>query len=683
LPTPQRFRRAIAAAMPSQRTVSASPSSPTSGSDSDFEVRDDCLQVKSIAKSFAHYKVPLLVTIIGEIVFCSCMYEHALRAREEGQSMPGHVEDRLGLSDDYWTVFWTFLIARILIVVLWRASAFGGQDSRYAAFFMLFSTFQWVFYLGAYYVLQEELTGLVWNPNVMVQANDTHLALQDTAMFKCINANGTLACRNQMNAAVVCKQLFDPALCSGFTWIGANGDFQKCCVKNFYSLKRPADIVGIPPIAISMTTLSSILQWVAVLAMKWILEKNPLLSGNPGGQFVAGASVDILDAVIFANYLLHNKVLYPKYGIGQNGGAALADDSSFNLLVLTWLLAITTSTLAPAVYTFFRGADSDTPNKVRTFQGALGDLTQSMRMLRSGASHKLVDEAIKLQLEQYCQESGGHAEVHQVAVSAPEGADSDEESADIESSLNMKMQADIGMLAASSSVPESGVAKHMEGGMYQVIFDVDGRQETVDITRLKPIIKREAGPLAQGCCQGWCSGAQSAHDSFDHFAEILDSIRSLFLLELPFFLWRYHFEIDGLAIDSWNVIVMGKNVVWGLHDLLVILTCNNPSATIFGYTPLASLSAMINGSAMSSVWVGPAGFFRIAADFTAVSVKRTMETDMKNLETHKAWLLVEREKLLHAGHAVGMDSVALFDAAIARNGVNISDLQERIDMVHT
>merc|ERR1719476_995260 len=147
-------------------------------------------------------------------------------------------------------------------------------------------------------------------------------------------------------------------------------------------------------------------------------------------------------------------------------------------------------------------------------------------------------------------------------------------------------------------------------------------------------------------------------------------------------LWRLWFEGSTLAIDSWTVIVIAKNVVGGLHDLLTILTCNNPTATIFGFAPLQTMSMMIKGSAMNSVWVGPAGFFRIAADMATATAKGSIQEKREALNLHISWLLIEKEAVAQTTPH-DSDALAAFDTSIAAIKTQISDLDQVDELIHT
>lgn len=668
-------------------------------SDEDSADEDDAFDVapkpKHRFKAFYHYRIPLAISLVGELWFCCAMYDFKQTALADPMRLPGHVGDDMNLCFASWLIFVFFGIGRIFLVSAWRVSLGRYRDSTYAAWFMLFSTLQWVFYLSVYYRLMEELTGLTWDPKVLVKANNTHGSFEDSIMFQCLEQHDTKACVKKVNhAKVQCEEPFEPEFCSGYTWVGIEPHFEKCCVRNVYALQKPLGYV-------TLCDKFALLQWLAVLAMKWILENNPMLLGNTGAQFIQGATMDMLDAVVFGQYLLNDQILYPKYGIqydGDKGAAATVAQGPYYLLYWTWLVAFLTAVLSPAVYTLCRRIDVRHAPEVRTYASSVSDLLSNLRMLHAKKSHALVEEAVKLQLEQYVSDSGGPADEHAVYV-----LDRDDVSSSDASPLNFSSTFKKMTPVTTANLKDGfdplhafpeyanarpGLASHKEGILYRVRY-TDGekpRNEIVNVTRLAPR-EREHHEGTRRCASGWCAGPQSAHDPFEVRAEVMDAVRSLFLLELPFLLWRLYFEWKALTVNSFTYIIMAKNVVWGFHDLLVILSCNNPAATICGRAPLPALSTMINGSAMSSVFIGPMGLFRIAADFTTATLKQKFDDSRQVLNLHKAWLLVERERLVQSRMRGRWDSAEMemtaFSEAIQWVSSHMDALDKEEGMIHT
>jgi len=337
--------------------------------------------------------------------------------------------------------------------------------------------------------------------------------------------------------------------------------------------------------------------------------------------------------------------------------------------------------------------------EVRTYASSVADLLKNLRMLHSKRSHALVEEAVKLQLEQYVSDSGGPADEHAVYVLEGDGASSSDASplnfagsfkkiTPAMTTANLKDGFDPLHAFPEYANARPGLATHRDGILYSIRYTDGGkpRDEIVNVTRLAPR-EREHHEGSRNCASGWCSGPQSAHEPFEVRAEVLDAMRSLYLLELPFLLWRLYFEWNSLTVNSFTYIVMAKNVVWGFHDLLVILSCNNPAATIFGHAPLPALSTMINGSAMSSVFIGPAGLFRIAADFTTATLKQRFDDSRQVLNFHKAWLLVERERLIQSRSRGRWESaeaeMTAFSEAIQWVSSHMDALDKEEEMIHT
>jgi len=471
---------------------------------------------------------------------------------------------------------------------------------------------------------------------------------------------------------VICTDPFDPVRCGGYTLVAGSNGMEKCCVQNVYALIQPG--------ADKIHKVFCTLQWVAVLAMKWTLEMNPLMSGDSGGQFVKGSTMDVLDAVIFGAYTMNDKILYPKYGISYapNKGMPQHTDSTMYWAVYgMWLLAFTLATLSPVLYTALRSKNVRSGQGPRDYAVACKDLMTELRSLHHKECHKLVDEALTHQLDQYMHDAQAR---HDQPVSVYSGKGNDEDDHVLEGLLTT---GGVRSLILDEEVDvKKGKATHDRGANYRVTYK-DGSSEKVSVERIRPAFEESHHAFGHGCFQGWCAVGKCAASDFDNYAEVLDAWRSLFFLELPFLLGRWYFEGANLTLESFTIILMAKNLVWAVHDFLVIVTCNNPAATIFGHAPLPALSTMINGSAMSSVFVGPAGFFRIAADVTMSFMKGGYEEQIANANLHRAWLLVERQRYFKTHrHSADTDAVEKYNQAVEAVEREIANLELEAGMVH-
>ncbi len=229
-----------------------------------------------------------------------------------------------------------------------------------------------------------------------------------------------------------------------------------------------------------------------------------------------------------------------------------------------------------------------------------------------------------------------------------------------------------------------GNATHLGDGIYSIRLS-SGRKEKVEVDVLRPDMEELAagpktcsGPLVQGCCGG-------IPVELDGRAEVLEAIRSLFCLELPFFLWRFYFEFGKFTLTGSNIILLLKNFVFGLHDLLVLFSCNNTGMTCLGTQVLESLNTLTKGSAVSSVFVGPAGFARVAADLGTNMQKGKLEQRKAALQTQKAWMLVDRETTREpSGHlSDAHPGTARFNAAIKKTESRIARIEKELATIHT
>jgi len=199
-----------------------------------------------------------------------------------------------------------------------------------------------------------------------------------------------------------------------------------------------------------------------------------------------------------------------------------------------------------------------------------------------------------------------------------------------------------------------GMARWKQGTTYTVRYldeDQSQQEEDVQLQRLEPDLENHGHGTAcgPGCCAGWfrCSYLSTAADpeeQYDRRAKFVDSFRSLFFLELPFLCWRLYFEWANLGLASFATLLVGKNLVWGVVDFLNILACGNESATILSTKPIQTLTHLLSGTALSSIWVGPSGIFMLAAQMTSTVISDSIEGAKKRLDLYRAWMLVEKTK---------------------------------------
>eukprot|EP00930_Biecheleria_cincta_P073553 TRINITY_DN6082_c0_g2_i1.p1 TRINITY_DN6082_c0_g2~~TRINITY_DN6082_c0_g2_i1.p1 ORF type:complete len:651 (+),score=103.27 TRINITY_DN6082_c0_g2_i1:59-2011(+) len=611
-------------------------------SDSDSELctsSDEKDEPRSLRKIFKGYKALTVLSIVAECWFVwSVGHWKDYYRQKSDHSLPGQGKAFVG--EYLWTLIALLslcILARCWVALSWRRGRRKSWNNKYGSLFMLFSTIQWVYYIGVYYRMQCQFTGIKWTSEVQVSAvSEGHWV--DSAMGECLATTSTLECQTRLEERVFCHEEYDHESCSGYSWVGSGLNVTKCCVRKKFSLARPAVKVCFGRITVE--AMFSLLQWVAVLAVKWALECSPFFDVSPTATFVKGCTLDILDSVVFARYLLDDRVLYPKFGISlaSKGHAIVEDGEPYWVLFATWAVGMTLATLSPVLYIYCRPKQAEEED-AKNFEKTVTKLVDNLRQLQAKEAHALVDEAVGLQAKEYADQLEESAEGLCVRV------DPDDEKTKLARELG-----ELGELARQDM--REGKATAVGGARYYVKYNdgEDPQAELLAVDHLEPDFEKHDGTLTSNFCSGWCSREQILYadekaDRFQARAEVLDALRSLFTLELPYFLWRCYMEWHGLGIDSFVLIIMSKNMVWGFMDLMIILSCANRKATLFGSAIVSHLDKFVSGSAVGTVWVGPAGIFRMATDTMMYSVKTGLEQEKAALNMKRAWLLVERMKV--------------------------------------
>lgn len=648
-----------------------------SASSSDDDDDDDVVEAsKSALKEFRHkfgpYSPQIITGIFVEVAWCACIGGWLDRAEKASanssllEELDLNQRDESNVKEINWILFLVCLAGRYMAILLWfrkhrRHERCTVTASAASAMYIFFSVSQWVYYFGAYYSVLDDLTTVTFAPQVQVKriaspdatpvANATNMtdgaidvvnasdAVLNMTMSYCLEKHAPLDCLSKVNRHVTCKVEFDPDVCSGYTWMGRGEDRMKCCVKDIYSLTHPD--VPVPFLGISLDAAFMLLKWLAVLSISWTLKDLPIVpkSAQSSG-FLNGCWLDLMDSVVFGAYLVNDKVMFPNYGIVYGSGTAAQsqDHSTIDRLRLTWFVAFVLATLSPVVYTFCSrsGEGEGASGAPHEFAQSAESLVRSLQLLDRQSALDRLEECLEIQREAYAQQSAEANHSLMVYV-APE-----------ESGGPIGASPSLGRFSAGMGVAalRPGKATTLRGGTYQIMYTDGGSDdEIVPVSRVYPDVKgtAQSSAFGPGCCKGWC-GAAGLDGDFQRKAAVIDAIRSLFFLEVPFFLWRFYFEWDGLTIGSFVIILMLKNLVWAIMDFLTILSCGDSSVTCLGMMPVSMLSEALEGSQLSSVWVGPAGLFSLAAEAERKQVAMSIEAQRSKLNARKAWLIIERQK---------------------------------------
>eukprot|EP00928_Gymnodinium_smaydae_P005857 TRINITY_DN12027_c1_g2_i2.p1 TRINITY_DN12027_c1_g2~~TRINITY_DN12027_c1_g2_i2.p1 ORF type:complete len:756 (-),score=151.50 TRINITY_DN12027_c1_g2_i2:59-2203(-) len=707
---------AAAATMDSQSSTTCEddPESPAAEDMRAIVPRD-----RRVRKQLRAFAWPFLLGTCVEALFCylMCLWSSGSELRGTALDLGFTVFwSQSNLELFFWGTFITCLAARICVLFCWCRDETGRFEANsYAAVFMFFSATQWVFYLAAYYWLYDQLTYVERTYEAAIAfgtQSSSEAAVQD-----CLRSTSNRsACAGAL--AAECRRPFAEGLpgCVGHVMVAG----QRCCVEELRSLSVPLLEVGLAGRRTDIGVVFMLERWLSVLVMSWFLVDNPLLPpGDAYRSFTDGVWLDVLDAVVFGDYVLHAKVRGPSYGLG--GGAK--DPQPLLLLWRTWLLAFLTSVLAPIVYracspsaaTMASVGAGERPAAHRSLDQCTSELIACLRHLDRRKCRELLDEALTLQHRKYV-EASCHDQPVEVSLprfqprpffasgfplcrgapsDASPGSDAMSPNDDGYSSgtpalLRRHTSAatygaspggsptGFGLLAAT----RPGLARWKTGAVYEVSYE-DGHlpaTEEVHLRRLAPDLERHGNRCGPGCCSGWLrcgylGDTADAAERFERRARLLDSLRSLCFLEVPFLLWRLYFEWDSLGVTSFAALLIAKNFIWAIVDFLTILACGNESATVLAAAPIQTITHFLRGTSISTIWVGPAGVFMLAAQMTQNAVKGGIEEAKARLDVFRTWMLVERAK-------AGSQAEA-YDREIQLLEEKIAELESAQRLTHT
>jgi len=578
-----------------------------------------------LKKIFKAQKNPIIFTILFEFLICLTFTQWGRVGNNAGEAGAYVKHFRLA----YWATFGGFLLLRAIILAIWRMGK--GPQSIWCALYMFCSSFQYVIYIALYYAMTETLSSVS-----LTETTQTGFS-EDPAVPGVFGQS--------------CTTPYAPGDCDGRAVIGG----VDCCVIVTGAVKTATAVV--PFTSVSIKTAFGLGKWMAILAMSWVWMDVPLIKFSADDKdFMQAIWLDILDAVVFGDYILRAEVQFPDHGLVGVGSAqgrmctsALGRDcegSLHNLLWFVWLLALSSSIICPTVYTALKFLNHQ-KEKGRSLDDAIVDLTHNIRLLSEKKAATNLDEALQLQLATY------------------HDADSDEEEQRV--------------VEHGSNKP--GMATMKDGsGMYHVKFD-DKTEADVPVDTLDPDFDHHKDCFGHKCCHGWFKAKylspQKKHklDAWERRAKWFNAVRTIFCLELWFLCFRFYFDVylgHGVSI------LFLKNIVWFIINFMLIFSCGNESATICNGTPIRNITQTIKGTKLSKIMVGPAAMFRVATEMYESKLKQGIECKKHDLEAMKAWLCVEKEKV---GDMQPHDT-AKYKAAIEDVENNISLLDKKEKEIH-
>jgi len=573
-------------------------------------------------------KSMIVVCSVTELSFCIIMTVWSrinleFDNDELGKDITHHPKDTTTLVWLYWSAFGTFVLLRILICLYWRFVKNRCHDSVLSGLFQLCSSLPFVCYLVLYYYMAYQLTYVNARQDVKMHLSSDNSTGVAVHSFKC----------STLYTAY-------PA-CDGSSDVGG----QLCCVQAMLSLQQPVTKI---PYFLQMKSCFNLLSWGSILSLTMIWKDDPLIKlAATDKEFLSGAFLDILDAVMFGKYVVNYAVVAPAKGIGENKRYLEPDHSLWNATFWTFVVGFTLSLMSPALYTIFHYCDVDGEDH-RTVANATEDLLAHIRLLDDEGCDKYVEEAIQLQKKEYMDsaddDGDGDIEEHPVTVFSDEkhaGPSGYAPIADVEGLMGVDVEEGREAIASLGDQPACYNVEYHDGLR-------PSQESNVPVAHIHADLSQHSKMCGPKCCWGWFrSKTLSPHgkhkmDIYERRAKFLDAVRSCFFLELPFFCFRVYFDIIcGKGVS----ILLVKNAVWGFVDFLTILSCGNEKATCLSGQPIITVTKLVASTKLNKIMVAPAGLFRVATDCAVSSLKSGDEQEKRKLSEHKAWLVLEREKL--------------------------------------
>ncbi|CAE8612700.1 unnamed protein product [Polarella glacialis] len=606
------------------------------------------------------FKGPFLISLVIEFVFCLLLSRSRALASSKASALDNLMPfNRHQLFHSVWAVFAVCLLARLFVLVLWRTGRPSFQRHRTcSSLFMAFGALQWVFYFSTYFWMYDMSTTVRSKTRIsvdIINADSIRTDATNGASWReCMAFSKDNATACQHVKAARCQTIFAPGKenCVGDVRVGPD----RCCIEERKSLFHiPMSLFGFGYVDVS--TVFVFEKWLGILVLSWTLVDSPMAEYLGTKDFTTDVWLDILDAAVFGDYVLSDQVRFPSYGIAPDG----ASRPTSNLLMVsvwwTWIIGFLTSILSPILYTICVPAPDksvpDTPSTDSLIDVRKKDLHDSLAQLDLRKAQEHVEKLIELQRQKYAEADQGDPQSVRVACLHPEMSDSGDSSESDTKWLAVTLKR--GGLGIRRGHPTVGFRRAMalrkEGINYEVTYQdaKEPHQEMVPLQRIQPDLKSQAklGLCGPGCCKGWlgcmpvwCRGSRREH--YKQRATVIDAVRSLLLLEFPFLCWRLWLEWEDLSATSFVTLLIAKNAFWCIMDLLTILACGDDTPRMCFFEPLRTVKALVAGSKLSSIWVGPAGVFMLAGQLASKAVADTLQDTRNKLSAYRAWLQVEK-----------------------------------------
>ena len=464
---------------------------------------------------------PFVVGVIVECVFCVLM----TRWMSENETHESPLDkifvfaQERNFGNSVWIVFAVTVLGRLFCLVWSEKHILRRRSGRMVTFlYTLCGTMQWLFYLSAYYVEMDAASKLTRTHKVNLDIKEVPTfiskAAGGTELTKCLVEHDWNYKECDFDVQGTCALPYTP----GTKY--ANGDCVstllvgnvQCCISETIAMATPQiKLFGQP---CDVSTIFMVIKWMVVLLMGWTL-RHGFLAGNIGERrFTQGAWLDVLDSVVFSEFLTSADVRYPAYGFTPAGRPQMRNLWPLASLYITWLTASLAVVLSRMIYTaLVPTLDEDEQEQALPTESA---------MMEAGEQKDRGAQGFPVRVRLTDQESG------------------DEKGCFTHCGSGVQLE-------------QEGRALAKGPGSYLVTYADGSKPEVVSADRLGPLldymvdlqgIEEAADVKVSAECSGWldCSELSKGnrYERFNHRAKVADALRSLLLLQLPFMLWRLH-----------------------------------------------------------------------------------------------------------------------------------------------
>jgi len=606
----------------------------------------------NVGHVFKVQRKTIIWAVIFELLICLSFTEWGKIGGETSKEEAAIFKLRMA----FWCTFAGCIALRGLIVGIWQTGR--GHQCVWAGLYMFFSSIQFVLYMAYYYRMSDKLSIPVMtaNPQTSVSLDpSTHKFAQ------------------------MCGMVYNSTKCDGHEAIPGDNGAIDCCVIVTGALTHAVN--EIPHVHVGIPTAFSLLLWLTIMVLSWIWMNAPLVTFTPDDKdFIANVWLEVLDCAVFGQYILHAAVQYPAFGLvgfGSEKGRLCSnatvggecDTMLHDYIWICWLVAFVTTLLTPTLYTMFKFLNKDKEQN-RSLDDAIVDLNHSVKVLARKKSAHHLEEALHMQLDVY-HDADSEDEEHTVKVGVYDKEESSKRIGDRRGFATMNLPEDNKREAERNY------------GKYTVTFHDAKKDEEPVIVPVKDLeldFEEHKKMCGKKCCHGWmrCKylNPQRKHklDAFERRAKWLNAVRTLVLLEFPFLCFRFYFDI---VLGGSVSIMFLKNLIWCCIHVMLLFSCGNDAATCLQMTPIRSIMSTIKGTKLSTVFIAPAAMFQVAAQVYEARLSLGIQSQIADLEGHKAWLMCERRK----GKDAGLDTTA-YKNEYHKMDKKIDELSARAAEIH-